>query len=263
MAFDTVQIGSLRYLTSDLLPAAHGFTTRFGGVSRGYLSSLNLGIHRGDSEENVTRNYEILASALGFDTGKLILTHQVHGEVIRCVTEADCAPLFSQWPDCDALITDKVGLALAVFTADCTPVLLQDRRTGAVGAVHAGWRGTALDLAGKTAQAMCDQLGCRMEDIRAAIGPNIGPCCFETGPEVPEAMLSTFGQAAEPWIRPQGDKFYVNLKAINALSLTRRGVAQVDICAECTRCKPDWYWSHRVTGCQRGSQGAIIVCQGG
>ncbi len=254
---------ALEYLTSGEIPVPHGFTTRLGGVSQGVFASLNLGIHRGDDPEKVKKNYEILGSALGFSPENLILTHQIHSDLVRPVTLADRGPLFSDWPDCDGLITATPGLALAIFTADCTPILMWDPVTGAVGAVHAGWRGTALDIGGKAVRAMAAAYGCEAKNLRCAIGPNIGPCCFETGPEVPEALRETYGPEAEKWIRPQREKYYVNLKAINALALTRAGVTHVAVSQECTKCQPSRYWSHRITGNARGSQGAVIVCKGG
>lgn len=257
------KIGTTEYLTAGSIAVPHGFTTRLGGVSTGVLESLNLGIHRGDDPANVEENYRIIADAIGFDREKLVLTHQIHSDIIRVVTEKDALPLFSDWPDCDGLITNTPGLALAVFTADCTPILLWDPVTGAVGAAHAGWRGTARDIAGKTARAMIRTFGCEAKNLRAAIGPNIGFCCFETGAEVPQAMVETYGADAKKWIRPQGEKYYVNLKEINALSLRRAGVESIEIAAECTMCSCRRFWSHRATGGQRGSQAAIIQCQGG
>ena len=167
------------------------------------------------------------------------------------------------YPQCDGLITNTPGVSLVVFTADCTPILLHDPITGAVGAAHAGWRGTALDIAGKTVAKMAAEFGCRPEHIRAAIGPNIGPCCFETDADVPLAMRETYGKAAEEWIRPSGKKFYLNLQELNAVSLRQAGVEKIEISDQCTACRSDFLWSHRVTGGQRGSQGAVIVCQGG
>ena len=105
--------------------------------------------------------------------------------------------------------------------------------------------------------------GCRREDIRAAIGPNIGPCCFETDGEVPEAMVKTYGAAAENFIRKVGHKYYVNLKEINALSLREVGVTHIEISKDCTVCQSHRFWSHRVTQGHRGSQGAVILCRGG
>ena len=263
MAIITQKLGKLEYLTAEGISVPHAFTTRLGGVSEGYTASLNLGFHRGDKPENVVENYSILGRALGFDPACAVLTNQIHTDNIRCVTGSDALGLdHRRYPESDGLVTNDPGVALVVFTADCTPVLLWDPVTGAVGAAHAGWRGTAADIAGKTARAMVRHFGCEPKNIRAAIGPNIGPCCFETGPEVPHAMLSAYGKGAEKAIRKEADKYYVNLKELNALSLRNAGVEAVEISTECTMCHPDRYWCHRITGHLRGSQGAVIVCRG-
>lgn len=262
MSVVTKKFDTMEYLTAEGITVPHGFTTRLGGVSQGHLASLNLGMHRGDDPQNVQENYRRLANAVGFDLEKLVLTWQIHSDIIRQVTAANANGTdHRNYPQCDALITNDPGTALFVFTADCTPILLQDPVTGAVGAVHAGWRGTAADIAGKTVAAMIDAYGCRPENIRAAIGPNIGACCFETDRDVPDAMIQLLGEEALASIRQQGQKYYVNLKQINAQLLRRRGVTQIDIATHCTACQPDRFWSHRVTGGNRGSQGAIIVCK--
>ena len=262
MAIKTIQTGTMEYLVAEGLWVPHCFTTRLGGVSQGRLESLNIGMGRGDDPENVAENYAILGRVLGFEPEKLVMTHQVHTDVVRRVTQAHHLGLdHHAYPECDALITNDPGTALVIFTADCTPILFYDPITGAVGAVHAGWRGTAADIAGKTVRAMCREFGCDPARIRAAIGPNIGPCCFETGPEVPEALLSTFGAEIKPWIRQKDEKFYPDLKRINAFALQRAWVIHIDISTECTMCRPDRFWSHRAHGPQRGSQGAIIVCR--
>ena len=258
-----VRSGALEYLLADGITAPHCFTTRLGGVSRGSLSSLNIGIHRGDLWENVLKNYEILGNALGFDSKNLVLSHQTHTDIVlRVGKEQAGAGLFApELPECDGLITNEPGIALAVFTADCTPILLHDPVTGAVGAVHAGWRGTAASIAAKAVEAMAREFGCRPENIRAAIGPNIGACCFQTDADVPDAMLEAFGEEAKAFITPKAEKYYVNLKEINALVLRRAGVRHIDISTECTVCQCHRFWSHRVTKGDRGSQGAIIVCK--
>lgn len=265
MAIITKKMGNLEYLAAESIPVPHCFSTRLGGVSRGSLSSLNLGIHRGDDPENVVENFRILGEAVGFSPEDTVFTRQIHTDVVRRVGSANRGEgLFTPVrADCDALITEEPGVALTVFTADCTPVLLYDPVTGAVGAAHAGWRGTALGIAGKTAAAMAEQFGTRPEDIRAAIGPNIGVCCFETHREVPQAMYDALGREAEPFILPKGEKFLVDLKGINALWLRKAGVEHIEISGECTACRPDRFWSHRVTGGERGSLAAIIVCKGG
>lgn len=254
----------LQYLASDILAVPHGFTTRLGGVSTGVLESLNLGYHRGDEPENVEQNYHLLADAIGFDPNRVVLTQQIHSDIVRVVTGADCNGLdHRHYPQCDALVTNDPGLGLVIFTADCTPILLHDPVTGAVGAAHAGWRGTAADIAGKTVDAMVENFGCRREDICGAIGPNIGVCHFQTDADVPQAMLAAFGRQIRPWIVPREDKYYLDLKQINAYALKRAGVTSIDISRECTYCQHQRFWSHRFTAGQRGSQGAIIVCKGG
>ena len=255
--------GSLVYLASDSISAPHGFTTRLGGVSTGVHESLNIAWGNGDSMENVEKNIHILAQAMGFAPENLVCTRQTHTNRVRVVGKEDHVSLCHRdYPECDGLVTNVPGLALVVFTADCTPILLHDPVTGAVGAVHAGWRGTAKEIAARAVEAMVSAFGTKPCDIRAAIGPNIGPCCFETDADVPQSMLAAFGKEAEPWIRSQGDKYYVNLKELNALSLRRSGVAHVEISPLCTACRQDLFWSHRRVGNQRGSQGAVIVCKG-
>ena len=262
MSIVTKKIGQLQYLTAEGISVPHCFTTRLGGVSTGSLSSMNIGTSRGDSRENVLKNYEILGSALGFDIHDLVLSRQVHSDIVHVVREEDRgAGLFTEHlPDCDALITNVKGLALVIFTADCTPNLFYDPVTGAVGGAHAGWRGTAQAIAARTVEAMTANYGSRPEDIRAAIGPNIGMCHFETNRDVPDAMRQAFGPEVEQWIRPKGEKFYLDLKQINAMVLRRAGVTHIEISDACTMCQSDVFWSHRTTGGDRGSQGAVIVC---
>ncbi len=263
MAISSVTIGKLEYLTAENLSVPHCFTTRYGGVSRGSLSSLNIGTHRNDDPACVRQNFEILASALGFSTQKLVLSHQTHTDIVRPVGKAEHgAGLYTgELEPCDALITNEPGTALVVFSADCTPILLHDPITGAVGAVHAGWRGTAAGIGAKAVEAMCCNYGAKRENIRAAIGPNIGPCCFETDYDVPKAMLEQVGKEAEAWIYQKGEKYYVNLKEMNALWLYRAGVQHVEISPVCTACQPERFWSHRRHGDGRGAQGAIILCK--
>ena len=264
MAIKTIQTGTMEYLVAEGLWVPHCFTTRLGGVSQGRLESLNIGMGRGDDPENVAENYAILGRVLGFEPEKLVMTHQVHTDVVRRVTQAHHLGLDHHvYPECDALITCDPGTALVIFTADCTPILFYDPITGAVGAAHAGWRGTAADIAGKTVEAMCREFGCQARNIRAAIGPNIGACCFEAGMEVARAMEDTFGTEVRSHIRFREEKCFPDLKQINALALRRAGVEQMEIAKECTRCRPDRFWSHRVHGAQRGSQGAIILCKEG
>ena len=263
MAVNPVKFGAIEYLQAENIPVAHCFTTRIGGVGQGAAKGLNIGAHR-DDFQRVEANYALLGQALNFDPRCLVLGQQVHGNTIRMVTSRDAKGLdHLDYPACDGLITNQPGVGLVVFTADCTPVLLWDSQTGAVGAVHAGWKGTAQDICGEAVKAMTNAYGCKPENIHAAIGPNIGQCCFETDADVPQALLKTYGNLVSDFIQQRENKYYVNLKAVNAYALNRAGVNNIDISHHCTACDPLRFWSHRKMGNQRGSQGAIIICQEG
>lgn len=265
MSIICVKKGQLEYLSSSLLEeTAHCFSTRLGGVSEGHLASLNLGVHRGDLPENVRKNYAVLGDAVGFTPEQTVFTKQVHSDVVVRVGQMHRGRglLWEVEADCDGLVTNEPGTALTVFSADCTPVLLFDPVQRAIGAVHAGWRGTASKIAAKAVKKMEQEFGSKAENIRAAIGPCIGQCCFETHSDVPEAMLAAFGASAEAFIRMEGEKFHVDLKGLNALALREMGVAEIDTAEDCTACAPHRFWSHRIVGGQRGSLAAIIMLKG-
>ena len=252
----------MEYLTAEGITVPHAFTTRYGGVSTGSQYSLNLAFGRGDTMENVEENLRRLGAAVGFDPEKLVMTLQIHSDIVRVVTEKDCAGFCHRdYPKCDALVTNTPGVSLLVFTADCTPLLLHDPVTGAVGAAHAGWRGTAQGIGAKTVEAMVKNFGCKRSDIRAAIGPNIAQCHFETDGDVPDAMLEAYGPEAEAFMERRGEKYHLDLKGINALSLRRAGLTHIEISDACTYCQCDRFWSHRASQGQRGSQGAVICCK--
>ena len=263
MGFETRQVNTLQVLTAQGICAPHCFTTRLGGVSQGHLASLNLGIHREDDADNVRENYRRVCAFLGAEPKGLVLSHQTHTDIVLAVDETHWGAglLKEELPECDALVTNTPGTTLVVFTADCTPILLHDPVTGAVGAVHAGWRGTVQKIAARAVEKMQALYGADPKNIHAAIGPNIGMCCFETDADVPVAVKEAFGKAADPFITQKGDKYFLDLKQINALALQSVGVTQIDISTDCTKCQPDRFWSHRVTGKARGSQGALISCK--
>ena len=131
MSIKTNYAGKLEYLSAEGITAAHCFTTRFGGVSTGIFDSMNIAIKEGESEENVRKNLSILSDALGFDTKNLVCTRQTHTDIVRTVGRDDCKGCFHRdYPECDALVTNSPGVALTVFTADCTPLLFHDPVTG-------------------------------------------------------------------------------------------------------------------------------------
>ena len=261
------QINGVTFLTADAFTAAggvaHGFSTRLGGVSQGIYASLNLSSTRGDDLDCVRENYRRFCAAIGADVSRVVMTNQVHETVIRTVGPNDIKADLCQREEyeCDGLITDVPGLALTIFTADCIPVLLYDPVKKVIAAVHAGWRGTAGNIAGKAVDKMREEYGSDPGDILAAIGPGISACCFETHADVPEAMTAVLGELAKPHMTAlENGKFHVDLKGINAALLKRSGVASghIEISGDCTACHPEKYWSHRLTQGQRGNQAAML-----
>lgn len=261
MSFLVKKAGGLEYLACREIHTPHGFSTRLGGVSQGDLSSLNLGMNRGDDPENVRENYRRFGSAVGFDPEDLVFAVQKHTNLVAKVTRENRGEGLTRpapGPR-DGLITNEKGVALTIFSADCTPVLFYDPVKQAVGGAHAGWRGTASGIVKNVVEAMRSAYGSRPEDIVAAIGPCIGQCCFETDADVAEAMVGALGKEAETAITPKGQKFFVDLKRLNAMWLRAAGVQRVEICGDCTHCQPQRFWSHRATQGRRGSLANIIM----
>ncbi len=251
------------WMSAPVISLRHGFSTRFGGVSTGMLESLNLGSNRGDKPENLLENYRRLGEALGFDHLNMALTHQVHGNTVRTVTQRDAHIFGTPVPyEADGIVTDVPGLALICFSADCVPVLLCDTKNGVAGAIHCGWRSSVADILGQAVSAMT-ALGAEAEALCAAIGPAIGYCCFEVGSEVIEAAESYVG-TLDGICRPNpqsGGKYFLDLREANARRLVQLGLRRENIAVstECTVCSHDKYWSHRYTRGQRGVQGAVIM----
>lgn len=251
------------FLACDEISVPHGFSTRQGGVSEGIWASMDLGSTRGDAPEHVRENYRRFCAAIGADVTKIAMSNQIHGDVVRAVTLADVKrDLYDdEGYEVDGLVTDIPGVALIIFNADCLPILFYDPVRRVVAAAHAGWRGTALGIAERAVEKMCQNYGSFPGDIRAAIGPGISRCCFETHSEVPDAMIEALGDAALAYIDALGDgKFKVDLKGLNALRLTRAGVLaeHIAVTDDCTMCRTDKFWSHRATQGRRGSMAAMI-----
>ena len=185
------------HLTSPLLqtlPVRHGFSARTGGVSEGAFASLNLGRAVGDELSAVEENHRRLADSIGYDGARLFETSQVHGATVRRIVAADeSANVRAE--EADALVTNVPATAIGVRVADCLPILLADREAGVVGAVHAGWRGAAANIAPIAIDEMI-ALGASPTRIHAALGPHIRECCFEVGREVVDALRNVAHGAA-------------------------------------------------------------------
>ena len=212
----------LIYMSSTLIPARHAFTTRYGGVSTGYLSSLNLISGHGDEPENIRENFRRVAALLGAGVDDCAVTKQVHGTVVRRVDEHDRHVCLSTVPyEADGVATATKGLPLFCFTADCVPVLLCEKNGRAAAAVHCGWRSSVGDILGEALRQL-SVLGAKPGDLCAAIGPAIGFCCFETDDDVPEAVTAWLGGDTEGLFRRREQQQKDSLDLFHAKSPIQR-----------------------------------------
>ncbi len=260
---------------------AHGFSTRPGGES--LLDGkrvLNLGFTDWDERERVVENRAKFAAAIAAKQMPLVTLRQIHSDVIHiaAVPAADA-------PKADALATRTPGLLLGVQTADCVPILLADTRQRAVAAIHSGWRGTLARIVVKALGRMRMEFGTRPRDVVAALGPAIGRCCYEVGPEVAQAFAAQFPGAAEwfdgpfdqlahgeeplwlPWLTmmppghvPPPPRVQLDLRAANRWQLVDAGVPEAQIAVNdlCTACRTDLLFSYRREGAKTGRMIAVI-----
>jgi hypothetical protein len=264
MAFIEENENGLVYMRSTLIGARHAFTTRFGGVSGGEFATLNFGSSRGDDPACVRENYRRFCALFGIGIDGAAVTNQVHKNAVRIVTAADRHVCLSETPyEADGLVTGEKGLPIFCFIADCVPVLLWDGEHGVVGAIHCGWRSSVADILKNALEAM-GSLGAEPGSVRAALGPAIGRCCFETDDDVPDAVTAWLGGDVSGLFDRRNDgKTMVDLRAANARRLVQLGVpaSNIDVSDECTFCSHDKYWSHRYTRGRRGSQAAGIMLE--
>jgi hypothetical protein len=240
-----------RLLTSRLLGGfRHGFTTREGGGSRGPFRSLNLSASVGDDPERVLENWERLRQATGLAFARV---RQVHG----CrVVEADAGA--EPGEEADAVISAFPGVAASVSVADCAPVLIADPRSGSAAAVHAGWRGTLARVAAEGVRALVERHGARPSDLLAAIGPSIGPCCFEVSRELAVRFRDELGAATgNPRnLGSRADLWLANEQILRAAGLARR---RIEVLGRCTSCEDDVFFSHRRDQGRTGRHLAFIA----
>ncbi len=258
--------GPVEYWEAEKLAALgfveHAFCTRRGGVSEGDFASLNAGFRAGDREEDVLRNLDIVGGAFAIPRGRLVLMRQVHGERIR-VIDSDGPPPACV-PDCDGLITARPGVALAVKTADCVPLFFVDPVRRVIGAAHAGWRGTALGIAARMVDAFVEGFASRPGDILVAIGPAVGPCCYQVDAPVHGAFAAQAGE--DRFLRPcpEEGRWMLDLVLANRLQIGARGVPEANISAAglCTACRQELFFSHRASGGRTGRQVNILMLRG-
>jgi YfiH family protein len=239
------------------------FTGRRTGVSDRWQEGLNWSYSVGDRPENVRQNRKLSLSVPGLKEKTAVIAGLVHGNRVISVTgnEAPGRDEIRMVDDCDALITDRVGVALIVTAADCVPIFLYDPVRRAIGMVHAGWRGTVAGIASRTAIAMVETYGCSPSEIRAVIGPSIGPCCYEVDEVVAGPLRSHFGPVSGQLLRPgvTPEKEMLNLWEANRQDLHQAGIVDAQISGECTSCKVDQYFSHRAEAGTAGRAAGVIA----
>jgi len=237
-----------RWLEADLGGARAAFFTRLGGVSESPFDTLNLGILTDDREAAVIANRRRMASALGFESEQIPIGLQVHGaELAFHEVRQDPSPFAapgSPLPEVDGHVVSAPGLAPLVFTADCLPVALAG--PGGVAMLHCGWRGLAAGIVAKGAAAV--------GATRAAVGPGIGPCCYEVGEEVLDAFSSLGDGAAEGRM--------LDLPEVARRLLAEAGVDHVESAGLCTGCETELFFSHRRDAGRTGRQGSLVWLDG-
>jgi YfiH family protein len=259
----------------------HGFSTRPGGESElAGKPALNLGFTDWDERASVAKNRAKFAAVLSAGQMPLIAMRQFHSDVIHVSNAPE-----AEAPKADSLATRKPGLLLGVQTADCVPILLADTKHRAVAAVHAGWRGTLARIVVKTLGRMQMEFGTRPRDVVAALGPAIGRCCYEVGPEVAQAFAAQFPRASEwfdgpfeqlahgeeplwlPWLTmmppghvPPPPRVQLDLRAANRWQLVDAGVPASGIAVSdlCTACRTDLLFSYRREGAKTGRMMSVI-----
>jgi polyphenol oxidase len=255
---ERVTAGDLAYYRfADWDGIKHGIFTRLGGVSSAPFDSLNLGGTVGDDVARVHDNHDLMYSAMKVDKRRTVTVWMVHGVDTVVATH----PLENRrWlAQADAVITDRDDLTLVMRYADCTPIMAYDTTQGAIGIAHAGWRGTVNGMAARLIEAMVQTYGSKPGNIRAGIGPCIGPTRYQVGEEVVSAVQSRYGTLDNLVQRDPADgTAYFNLWEANRRDLQRAGVEQIDLMGICTATNTDEWFSHRAERGQTGRFGALI-----
>lgn len=231
---------TLEILIADhLAPLRHGFFTRRGGASSGIFAGLNCGIGSSDQSEIVSINRARVAEAMQVSPDHLTTVHQVHSADVAHVT----GPL-PERPRADAMVSATPGVALAVLTADCQPVLFADHDAQVIGAAHAGWRG-ALDGVLEATIAAMEALGADRSAITAVIGPTISQSAYEVGPEFLETFLADDPANSRFFANGEGDRYHFDLPGFGLYRLRRAGIGHAEWTHHCTYADPERFYSYR------------------
>ena len=249
----------------------NAFTTRHGGVSEGWLSSLNLTLKKeGETREHILENFRRVAESAGFDMERMVLSDQTHTTNVREVTEADAGKGLlrsSDFESVDGLVTNVPGITLVTFYADCVPLYIADPVHKAIGLSHSGWRGTVGRMGEITLRKMSELYGTEPKDVVCCVGPSICRDCFEVGPEVSEEFRDSFPETCHkdiilgPSFNEAGEeKYHIDLWKANELIFRMAGVRpeHISVTNVCTRCNTDTFWSHRALGTKRGNMAAFL-----
>lgn len=264
------QSGELLYITFpslELPGIKHCFTTKLGGVSKDIFSTMNLSFSRGDDKEAVLQNYKIICRELNVDYKKCVLSAQTHTSNVRIVTEADAGKGIiteRDYSDVDGLITNVPGLTLVTQFADCVGLLFYDPIKKVIAASHAGWRGTVAGIGAITVEKMAISFGCNPKNIRAAVSPSIGPCCFEVDEPVYNEFMKLKGIDHDRIITLKSvGKYNIDLWETNRSILIGAGLLPENITVTdlCTKCHHDIFFSHRHTAGKRGNLAAMICIE--
>ncbi|HMQ53532.1 MAG TPA: peptidoglycan editing factor PgeF [Anaerolineae bacterium] len=235
----------------------HAIFTRHHGFSQSPFHSLNFSVSVGDEDQTVQQNFRHACQSLAVRPEQTVSTRLVHGAAVLSVESLSSEHFIGE---ADSLITATPDLYLFMRFGDCAPLLFFDPIRRAVGLAHAGWRGTMQNVAGATVKQMVTQYGCHPADIIAVIGPAIGPCCYEVGQDVIDAVHQTFG-SAEGLLSFRGGKghlAHLDLEAANAQQLTAAGLQQIIRSGLCTACRRDEFFSHRAEKGRTGRFGVLI-----
>ncbi len=251
------QFDNLRYCDG----VTHGIFTRRGGISQAPFDSLNVGAMVGDDPEHVEANRRTIAAVAGAqveDTRTIWQTHSAKVVVARRDVPQEFPP-----EQADGIITADPGILLMLRFADCVPVIFFDPVRRVVGLAHAGWRGTVAGIGPATVNAMVTEFRCNPRDIIAGIGPSIGPCCYEVGPEVLAQVNETFIHPEEFILSSvNGSGAHLDLWKANRHDIKAIGVQKIEVAGLCTACHTHEFFSHRAEAGRTGRFGAVIMLHG-